>query len=191
MNTKTLLAGAGVGAALTFLLDPDRGRRRRALVGDKLARARRVTSEGLGATARDMTHRARGIAAETRRWTWQDDVDNETLAARIRSKLGRVCSHTRALAVSVSDDEITLRGPILAHEVPSVMATVEALAGTRRVNSQLQPHQTAEGVSALQGGGRLPAVMNLTPNRWSPSAKVLMAGGALLTGAYLASNARR
>lgn len=191
MDRKALLAGAGLGAALAFVLDPDRGRRRRALLSGKLSRARRVSREGLGATARDASHRVRGLAAETRVWLWYEDADNETLAARIRSKLGRVCSHTHALTVTVGDDEITVRGPVLAHEVPGVMATVEAVAGSRRVNNQLEPYESSEGVPALQGAGRLPPVMSVSPARWSPSMRALIASGVVLTGAYSAAHARR
>ena len=36
MNNKTAIVGAvGIGAALMYFLDPDRGKRRRALVRDK------------------------------------------------------------------------------------------------------------------------------------------------------------
>jgi hypothetical protein len=44
----TLLGGIGLGAALMYTLDPDRGNRRRALVRDKLVSAAHKTSGGLG-----------------------------------------------------------------------------------------------------------------------------------------------
>ena len=51
MSTRDLVTGAAVGAALLFVLDPDRGATRRAMLRDKLVRAGRVAGEGAGATA--------------------------------------------------------------------------------------------------------------------------------------------
>ncbi|MGH7264336.1 MAG: YtxH domain-containing protein, partial [Candidatus Rokuibacteriota bacterium] len=61
-----LVSGLGVGAALTYFLDPQAGRRRRALVRDKVARLVNKTGAAAGATARDVRNRALGTAAELR-----------------------------------------------------------------------------------------------------------------------------
>jgi gas vesicle protein len=66
VSTAALLAGVGIGAAAMYLLDPEEGRRRRALLRDQLMKAQRVTSEAMEARSRDMTNRASGAAAETR-----------------------------------------------------------------------------------------------------------------------------
>lgn len=63
---RTLIA-FGVGVAAMYLLDPERGRRRRALLRDQVAHARRVLSERAGSKARDLSNRAHGLAAEARR----------------------------------------------------------------------------------------------------------------------------
>jgi hypothetical protein len=65
-TTAALLAGIGIGAAAMYLLDPDQGRRRRALIRDQLIKARRVTTETVQGVSRDVANRARGTAAETR-----------------------------------------------------------------------------------------------------------------------------
>jgi hypothetical protein len=64
LPTAALLAGVGIGAAAMYLLDPEDGRRRRALLRDQLLKARRVTSEAMEGRSRDMANRARGAAAE-------------------------------------------------------------------------------------------------------------------------------
>ena len=66
MKTRTLLAGAGVGAGLTYFLDPARGARRRALVRDSMVHSARVTRRAVGIVGRDMLHRTYGTAASMR-----------------------------------------------------------------------------------------------------------------------------
>ena len=101
MNNRALLAGAAVGAAVAYMLDPDRGGRRRALVRDKIIRGAHVTGRALDATARDIANRSRGLASATRtRWSGEA-VDDWRLVERVRAKLGRVCSHPRAIDVDV------------------------------------------------------------------------------------------
>src|SRR5918992_5550350 len=118
MNRElTLISGIGLGAALMYMLDPDRGRRRRALVRDKLASAANKTPDALGATARDLRNRARGLAAQTRSMFAHEDVSDEVLVARVRSAMGRVVSHPSSIEVAAKQGRVTLRGPVLAHEV--------------------------------------------------------------------------
>ena len=57
-----LIRGAGIGAALMYFFDPERGARRRAMARDKLNRAAHVTGDSIGSTARDVANRARGVA---------------------------------------------------------------------------------------------------------------------------------
>ena len=49
-----LIRGAGIGAALMYFFDPERGARRRAMARDKLNRVTHVTGDSLGSTARDL-----------------------------------------------------------------------------------------------------------------------------------------
>ena len=62
-----LLGGIGLGAALMYMLDPDKGRRRRALLRDQLTSASNRASKALGRTSRDLSNRAQGVVAEARK----------------------------------------------------------------------------------------------------------------------------
>ena len=66
VNRSSFIAGMAAGAALAFILDPSSGRRRRALVRDQFVRAGRSTRDAADATAKDLSNRARGVAAATR-----------------------------------------------------------------------------------------------------------------------------
>jgi hypothetical protein len=62
-RTVAFLAGVGVGAGLMYILDPRMGRRRRALVRDQATHLVHEAQDAAGAVARDVTNRARGLAA--------------------------------------------------------------------------------------------------------------------------------
>lgn len=98
MNNRTLLTGIGLGAALAFILDPERGARRRALVRDKAVRSARLTGDALDATMRDMSNRTRGIAAAARsKWSGGPvDVRRSSSASGPRSD-GSVRIHARSM----------------------------------------------------------------------------------------------
>lgn len=61
-----LLGGLGVGALLMYLLDPDRGNRRRALIRDKVVKLNRQTQEAVGGKVKDMSNRAKGMLHEAK-----------------------------------------------------------------------------------------------------------------------------
>jgi hypothetical protein len=193
MNTKDVLVGAGIGAAVIFMLDPAGGGRRRALVRDKFVRAGRLTRDGLDATARDMGNRARGMAAATRGRLWNGEVDDDTLIERVRAKLGRVASHPRAIDVLADDGIITLRGPILAGEVANVMAAIQSVRGVEDVVNHLQSHESALGIPSLQGEGRIGGPnIDILQRNWAPATRALVgAAGVVATGICLAAFARR
>src|SRR5215217_5134668 len=95
----TLLYGIGIGATLMYILDPDRGARRRALLRDKCARASNKTQEYAGKISRDLGNRAQGLVAETRNLFRHEDVPDDLLVQRVKTELGRHPVHDRAVTV--------------------------------------------------------------------------------------------
>jgi hypothetical protein len=65
-NAMTVLGGLALGAGLMYMLDPERGRRRRALLRDKLVSACNRSARATGAKARHLSNRAKGLMHETR-----------------------------------------------------------------------------------------------------------------------------
>ena len=61
-----ILAGLGAGAGLMYLLDPDRGNRRRALIRDKMVSLNRQTQEAVSGRVKDMGNRAKGMLHEAK-----------------------------------------------------------------------------------------------------------------------------
>jgi uncharacterized membrane protein len=181
-----LLVGGALGALAMYFLDPAQGRRRRARTRDQLLHAAKRANEAGRVTARDTAQRAQGVIAEAKRLFTHEDVGDEALAHRVRAALGRVVSHSHALEVFVDRGHVDLSGPILADEVRNLLQAVRDVRGVRGVSDHLTVHQSAEGISALQGGvPRTGRRFELLQDRWSPAARLLT--GALGTGLMLRS----
>lgn len=182
-RTLSLFAGLGLGAGLMYYLDPQLGRRRRAMLRDQVASARNRLNNCLDATWSDVRHRAQGLAAEARSRFTQGPPDDRVLSERVRSKIGRYLSHPSAVEVTAHDGCVILSGPILAREVDQLLDVVAHVPGVARVENRLEVHARAGNISALQGGGRRPGErMNLAEVNWAPATRLVVgtAGGALL-----------
>lgn len=180
----TFGAGLGLGTGLMFLLDPDRGRRRRALLRDKGIWAARKTGECWDATTRDLSNRTQGIVSGLKSHLSSAQIDDSVLVQRVRAKLGRVVSHPSAINVTAQNGTVTVAGPILTSEVSGLLSTVGGLRGVNEVINNLEAHESADNHPALQGGReRQGSRSEFMQENWSPAAR-LMAGAA---GATLAA----
>ena len=183
MNMTSLLVGAGAGAGLMYLLDPDLGNRRRALMRDQLVRARHLTEDAVDATSRDMRNRARGVVAELRSRLVPADVTDDVLHERLRARLGQTVRYARSIEASVAEGVVTLRGPVLADDVARVVRRVGQVPGVRAVENRLDVHAEPGDVPGLQGARRSSGngeVLELTPGHLSPTARLAAGLGGLL-----------
>ena len=177
--------GAGaVGAFLMYVFDPQIGRRRRALARDKMIRFAHKTFDAVDVTARDLKNRAVGAVAETRNLFSKEDVSDEILEQRVRSKLGALVSHPSSIEVNAENGKITFRGPILADEVERLLSRVSSMREVKAVDSRLEVHQEPGNVPGLQGepaprkSGETPDIMQAS---WSPTTRFIAgtAGGTV------------
>jgi uncharacterized membrane protein len=170
-----------------YLLDPDRGRRRRAVARDKTVHVLSAGGASLGRASRDLGHRSRGLAAETgarlRSRLHSEIPEDRVLEDRVRSRMGRFVSHPHAIEVLAVDGEVTLSGEILDSEVDGLLAAVRSVRGVRKVDDQLRVHESAERVSSLQGGEPR---QRRTQRSWPPAKRLLAttAGSALAVAGF-------
>lgn len=183
----SLIGGASFGAGLMFFLDPDRGKRRRALARDKGIRWSRKTSDFAGSTSRDVRNHSIGMGAAVKSWIQPTrPVPDRILAERIRAKLGLLSRHPSSIDVHVTDGVATLSGPVLEDEVASICTTIGKIPGVRQVVDRFERHQSPD-VPALQGSIERkpgPRVAFMQSN-WSPTARMaaaLMGTAAVLYG---------
>ena len=173
-----LLAAAALGAAAMYVLDPDKGRRRRAIGRDKMrsyvGRARSFANSA----ARDANHRLQGVRARMRRrFGAAPAADDLRLIERARAAMGRVVSHPHAVQIGASQGRLVLSGPILATEVPFLLAAMHLVPGVTEIDDHLVAHPSAESIPALQDG----AARHADNGLWTPTARAaaIVGGGAL------------
>lgn len=144
-------SGLGIGAGAMFLLDPDRGKRRRALMRDQAIHISNTSKEALEKTARDLRNRAVGVMAETKALFSDERVPDSVLVDRVRARLGRYPVHDRAIHIEAKDGIVTLSGDTLASEVETIMDAVSSVRGVKDILNNLMVHESADGISALLG----------------------------------------
>jgi osmotically-inducible protein OsmY len=149
---RTFVIGMALGAGTMYLLDPDKGRRRRALARDQVVSALNTAGETLEGRQEHLRNRAQGLVAETAARIREDEVDDRVLAERVRSRLGRLVSHPGAIDVSARDGCVILHGPVLKDEVDRLLSGVSSVRGVRGVENQLEVHDQPGDIPSLQGG---------------------------------------
>jgi hypothetical protein len=188
MGTReNLIAGMAVGSGIMFLLDPQAGGRRRALVRDKSVRWSRQTGRMLRTSWRRLEGTSRGVAAGVRHFRAGGEavVDDRVLEQRLRTCIGRHCSHPRAVEVAVRDGSVTLSGPVLSAEAREVLGCASEVRGVRAVDNRLELHEAPGTVPALQGEPRRRGWSRWAPG-WQTATATAAAGiGMLLVGRRL------
>ncbi len=150
VNRRTLpmlLAGAVAGALAMFYFDPHQGRRRRALVRDRIVHIghlftrdvpHRVEKRGrfLRGVAKGVTHEAAELAHIN--GGHPGFVDDETLVARVRSEALRD-RHFKAGEIHADAYEgcVTLRGQLDASDIHDLIEATKRVEGVRQVRSFL------------------------------------------------------
>jgi hypothetical protein len=163
------LGGLGLGAALMYVLDPERGKRRRGLVRDKALHLSRKASDRLDARSRDLRNRMRGAAAQVKAMGKPDAVSDPVIEDRVRAEIGRVVSNPGAVEVSALGGTVTLSGPVLVNELDDLLSTAHRVRGVEDVENRLQVYESAEGIPALQGARGPRSKAERGTSRWEPA----------------------
>lgn len=136
----TFTLGIITGAGLMYLLDPDRGARRRALIRDQFVHGMHEVEDigsGLASRTRHARNRAVGTLHEVRAQFVNGQVDDPVLEARVRAVLGRVVHRPGAVEVSADHGRVVLGGTALPEEIERVAAVLSRVPGVRQVVNRL------------------------------------------------------
>ncbi len=187
MGTLNSMGAAILGAGAMYFLDPDRGRRRRALVRDKAIRLTHQMQRGFEKAGRDLANRQKGIAAAASAYIRfrPEEPPDSVLEARVRSRLGRLCSHPHAIDVTARQGTVTLRGDVLAGEVEELVHGISEIPGVRKVENELTSHESAANIPSLQGVARKsPPRFELFQENWSPATRLLTGSAGMGLAIY-------
>jgi osmotically-inducible protein OsmY len=148
------VSGMLVGAGLMYMLDPARGRRRRALLRDQVVHGAHELEDVGGrieGKSRDLRSRARGAVAETRARMQPEDVDDSVLEARVRTEIGRAVSNPGAVHVAAREGRVTLSGSVPEYEVEELLSRAASVRGVDGVENRLDVRADPGEVSGFQG----------------------------------------
>lgn len=179
----TVLGSVAIGAAAMYVLDPDKGKRRRAIVRDRAHAVVADTRQAFGAAARDASHRIEGLRARAARILGDAPIpDDLQLIERVRARMGRLVSHPHAIQVGANRGRVTLSGPVLRREVQRLRDSIRTVWGVSELEDRLVVHDTAESISSLQDGAPAPRRNLHAPReKWPPALRA----AAMLTGTAL------
>jgi uncharacterized membrane protein len=184
-RTIPLIAAAAAGGTVVYLLDPEQGRRRRALVRDQVVRAQHKIADNADAASRDLLNRTIGTVSEARHMLEREEPSDEVLAERVRARMGRYVSHPSSIEVRSEDGRVTLTGPILTHEMDRLLRALSSVRGVKEIENRLEAHAEPGDVPGLQGapGRRMEqAKPDILQRNWSPATRVVTgtAGAAMI-----------
>ena len=182
MRTSGMLTGLILGAGAMYFLDPQQGRRRRAMWQNQLERMGHSLPDALDVAWRDLSNRTFGVASEMRHLIEADDASDAVISQRVRSKLGRCVGHPAAIQVDVADGCVCLSGPVLRHEVDGLLSAVRNVRGVCEVEDQLDVHDSPGTFAPLQGTDRRSTeAAQRTRRQWAPATRLIAGStGALL-----------
>ena len=179
--TTGMLLSLGAGVATAYLTDPEFGKKRRAALARE---ARKFLDKATRETRRslcDSQHRLSGFIARWRTEFKDETPDDGVLEARIRSRMGRVVSHSRKIHVLCDHGIATLWGLAPLDEISRLIASTEAIPGVREVVDHLEvgkPDESPADANYSLKHARDAARLNLSPsNRLVTGARRNSIGG--------------
>lgn len=135
-----LLGGLALGALAMYMADPAQGRRRRALLQDRVSSVTTQTSHAVNRNLQKTRNLLSGLQSEASQLFAHRDakpIDDHVLEARVRSRLGRALSHLHHIDVIAHAGTVTLSGPVGTDEMERLVPLVEAIPGVESVQHVL------------------------------------------------------
>ncbi len=153
------LGGIALGALAMYVADPSEGRRRRALLQDKVTHYSKQTQRMVGGTMRDARNRLTGLQAEAMRMVSSRQakpIDNHVLEARVRSRIARAFPQADEVEVTADEGVISLGGHVDADIEDQLLELVEGIPGVEGVSHGMRAyaneHEAGSWMSSLFEG---------------------------------------
>jgi osmotically-inducible protein OsmY len=142
---RKFLASLGLialGGLIMYLVDPDRGRSRRARLADQAEARSRDVADAVSATARYQAGVVKGVAHDVADVFTSDEngYDDEKLRQKVRSEaIGPTDLGDADIEIDVTDGEVSVRGSLSDDKVRRrLLKAIEKVDGVRSVEDQLE-----------------------------------------------------
>lgn len=135
---RDLSLAFAAGALVMYLLDPNTGRRRRALIRDRGVSVGHDAERYVRGKTQRAADRLKGVAARTRASFVARSVDDDVLRDRIRSRLGHLVDHPHGVEVHVRDGRVQLKGTVAEEEFLDLLRAVSSMRGVQNLESLLR-----------------------------------------------------
>lgn len=133
-----LMAGAGVGYVVAYLMDPERGQRRREQLAERAGGVSRTASRTAQRTAVMASNRAAGLRSVVNRTTDNPYPDDLTLLDRVESEVFADPSIPKGnINVMVVDGRAVLRGEVEETQIGAIESAVRKVVGVKDVENLL------------------------------------------------------
>ncbi len=147
--------GAGLGVGFTYFCDPGRGHARRKKVADRavslIAQGERLVEH----KGKNILNRTEGMLAQARSLFYrQEDVPDEVLLERVRSRLGHVVQHPQSISTTVEAGIVRLTGTVAREEKKRVLREIREVPGVLKVEELLtyENRRNGRSIPKLLGG---------------------------------------
>lgn len=139
-HTLYVSTAFAAGALAMYYLDSATGRRRRAQFRDKLVRMSQEAVDLAEAKGKRVADRVKGAMSTGNpdRIAPSEPSGDAQLRERVRSRMGHLVSHPRAIEVEVNDGVVRLSGQVLTQELDGLLSQLTGMAGVRKVHNALR-----------------------------------------------------
>lgn len=136
--TITAVGCCAMGVGLMYLMDPQRGRARRAWLSDTVSGFVRNTGQTFYRTGKDLKSRMTGSEGDR---SQSGPMHSEQLLDLVRSEISRVAPENHGIEVMADvNGSVTLTGSVRPQDADRVIAAVEDVPGVILVINRLEMH---------------------------------------------------
>lgn len=152
---KRFFAGAMAGAAAMYLLDPDRGRRRRAQLGQKWTARKRSADRAVDRFERDTANRAEGARARAEGGGIFHPSDDRALEVHLHQVLEELDVATSDVSVESVEGLVRVRGQVASEaDIARVVRAINGVPGVHGVESLMHlPGEPAPNKKPARAAG--------------------------------------
>jgi gas vesicle protein len=137
--TLTAVGCCAIGVGMMYLMDPQRGRQRRAWLTDSLTGWVRNTGQTFYRTGRDVANRAYGAVGAGPTSRPSGPLYSEQLRDRVQSEISRIAPQAQSVQVMADiNGSVTLTGSVRPEDSDRIIAAVEDVEGVNLVINRLE-----------------------------------------------------